>query len=63
VTYPAYLDTSSGLGTRSLAPSDVLAAYEARRGEPTTPSARFTAPDIEDAYGLALRARMLGSRD
>jgi HK97 family phage prohead protease len=63
VTYPAYLDTYSGVGTRSLAPSAVLAAYEARSAGPTIPPVRFTAPDIEDAYGLALRARLLGGRD
>lgn len=62
VTYPAYLDTYSGMGSRSLAPAAVLAAYEARSTEPTTPPARFTVPDVEDAYGLALRARMLGGR-
>lgn len=61
VTYPAYLDTSSGLGARSLAPSAVLAEYEARR-QPEPVVVRFKAPEIDDVDGLMIRARMLGSR-
>lgn len=61
VTYPAYLDTSSGVAARSLAPSAVLAAYEARKA-PEIVITNFIASDVEDPFGLAIRARMLGSR-
>jgi|SRR5579884_1116921 len=64
VTYPAYLDTNSGLAARSLAPSAVLKEYEARQAANNAAdiAAAFKVPPIHDADALAIRARMLGSR-